>query len=347
MSRFIIEKELTKPSKVREELPVSQELREKIDEGRQEIREILEGTDNRKILIIGPCSAWPDTAVIRYAIKLSELGEKVKDKIKLILRVYTSKPRTTVGWTGSINQPDPFKEPNLEEGIRYSRKMMIDIASMNLPIADEAVFTHNEGYFNELLSYVAIGARSAEDQEHRVFASMIEHPVGLKNPTSGNTTIGVNSVIAAQNPHVFALHGNQVRTEGNPHAHLIMRGGKRFVNYDKEHLQKAATKMKEKSVVNPSIIVDASHDNCVDPNTGKKDPSRQIIIVQDVLKSLKENEELRSIVKGFMVESYLKAGAQKVNGNKDDIDLDGLSVTDPCIGWEETEKLVLGLHKEL
>ena len=187
---------------------------------RQEVKNIIEGKDERLIMIVGPCSAWPKKSVLEYAHRLMELNEKVKHVMKLVMRVYIQKPRTTKGWTGPVNQPDPFAYPDIEAGIKYVREMMIKVVEIGLPIADEALFTHNAKGFLELLTWVAIGARSAEDQEHRIFASAIDCAVGMKNPTHGSIEIGVNSVIAAQHPHVAVFDGYEVQTHGNSHAHL-------------------------------------------------------------------------------------------------------------------------------
>ena len=272
----------------------------------------------------------------------------MEDKLKIIMRAYTQKPRTTIGWTGPFNHPDPFGDPNIAEGIFYVRKMMVEIAKIGLPMADEAVFTHNDGYVVDLLSWIAIGARSTEDQEHRIFASLIPHPVGMKNPTSGNIQIGINSVIAAQHQHIFSMRGQEFKTSGNPHAHLILRGGNQKSNFDQEKLEKATRLLKENNLANPSIVVDASHENSIDPTTGKKDPLLQPEVISQVVKTMKENPEIKETVKGFMVESFLEDGAQKLAKcqSMDDIK-PGVSVTDGCIGWEPTEKMILHLAETL
>jgi 3-deoxy-7-phosphoheptulonate synthase len=331
---YVVEKIIPRPEYVLDKLPSSPELRERVQKDRQEIFDILEGRDQRKLLIVGPCSAWPDTAVIEYAKQLRAIARRVEDKLKIIMRVYTQKPRTMIGWTGPINQPDPFKPADIEAGILYCRNMMLQIAELGLPVADEAVFTHNEGYFSDLLSWIAIGARSAEDQEHRIYASMVNLPVGMKNPTSGDLEIGVHSVVAAQHPHVFLLHGRQIRTKGNPHAHLVLRGGRTMPNYDVEHLKKACAHLKKHTVSNPSILVDVSHDNC------KRDPLRQPEILLNVVDSMHRDEEIKTLVKGFMLESFLKTGNQDLKAGVDHLDLTGLSVTDPCIGIEKSEELI-------
>jgi len=338
---YIVEKVIARPSFVLDKLPLSISLSKEVEQHRKEIFEIIEGKDKRKILIIGPCSAWPNKAVVEYAKRLQKINSQIKDKIKIIMRVYTQKPRTTIGWTGSMNQPDPLKNPDIDAGIIYCRKMMLDIIEIGLPIADEALFTHNEGYFNDLLCWIAIGARSAEDQEHRVFASIIDHPVGMKNPTSGNLTIAVNSVIAAQHPHVFLLLGKQVKSLGNMHAHLILRGGNGKSNLSKKELIEAKDILIKNNVRNPSIIVDMSHENSI--IAGKKDYRHQSKMLFDVIESMKD-KELGTIIKGFMIESFLLEGNQKAS---DEMNLNGLSITDPCLGIQETEKILLKLHQIL
>ncbi len=346
---YIIEKIIPNQDEIKQNLQVTEDILKLVEKDRKEICDIIEGKDKRKILILGPCSAWPNLAVIEYANKIKPIAELVKDKIKIILRVYTQKPRTTLGWTGPANQPDPFSISDLEKGIIYSRNLMIEILKIGLPIADEALFTHNEGYYDDLLSWIAIGARSSEDQEHRIFASMINHPVGMKNPTSGDLDIAINSVIAAQHSHVFLLNQKQIRTLGNAHAHLVLRGGNGKSNIFYDDLNKAKDKLFEAKVQNPSIIIDCSHDNSIDPSTGKKDPLFQPEVLLRVMEHINDNKELKKIIKGFMIESFLKTGNQnlKIAKNLNDLDLTGLSVTDACIGINETKELIEQLYEEL
>ncbi len=321
--------------------PLSGDGCDKVARDRQEARDILSGRDNRLMVIVGPCSAWPGDAVLEYARRLKDLEEKVEDRIKLIMRAYIQKPRTAKGWVGPASQPDPFAPPDISAGARYCRKLMVDIVEMGLPIADEALFTHNAKGFLELLTWVAIGARSVEDQEHRVFASAITCPVGMKNTTLGSIEIGVNGIVAAQHPHIAMFDGYEVETFGNPHAHLVLRGGTAGgSNHSLEHLKKAAALLHQAKVVNPAVLVDASHDNCL--VNGSKDPRRQETVVKDVLKCLKANPELRSVVKGFMLESFLREGQQNINSHTPEtVDRGGLSITDPCMGWEQTERLIM------
>ena len=306
----------------------------------QEVKDILAGKDRRLLIIVGPCSAWPKPAVLEYAQKLLKLEGKLKAKLKLVMRVYIQKPRTAKGWLGPVNQPDPFIFPDIAAGAKYCREMMVKIVEMGLPIADEALFTHNARGFLELLSWVAIGARSSEDQEHRIFASATDCAAGIKNPTHGSLEIAVNSIVAAQYPHVAVFDGNEVQTHGNAYAHLVLRGGNGFPNYSNNHLKEALLRMRKHQIKNPAVVVDCSHDNCA--VNGVKNPLRQMEVAKEVLQNVQNEPELKNLVKGFMLESFLKSGGQKLDaGKKESLDLGGLSITDPCLGWNETEKLLL------
>ncbi len=324
--------------------PISNSAQKNIEKDRQEIKNILEGKDPRLLIIVGPCSAWPKEAVLEYARKLSSLNEKVKHALKLVMRVYIQKPRTTKGWMGPVNQPDLYSEPNIEAGIQYTRDMMIKVVEMGLPISDEALFTYNAKGFIELLSWVAIGARSTENQEHRVFASAQDCAVGLKNPTHGSLAIAVNSIVSAQHSHTAVLDGNEVKTHGNSHAHLVLRGSNHMPNYSISHLDEIKHYMDQHQIQNPSVIIDTSHDNCL--VDGKKDHRLQPEIVLNVIESLKNRPDLKKLVKGFMIESFLLDGRQEVNLTcPSTINLNGLSITDPCLDWEKTEALLLNLAK--
>jgi 3-deoxy-7-phosphoheptulonate synthase len=325
--------------------PLSAAGHEKIMHDRREIKNILEGNDNRLLMIVGPCSAWPKNAVLDYAQRLMAINDIVKKSLKIVMRMYIQKPRTTKGWTGPVNQPNPYAEPDIEAGIHYVREMMVKVVEMGLPIADECLFTHNARGFSELVSWFAIGARSSEDHEHRIFASAANCPVGMKNPTHGSIAIGVNGVIAAQNPHHAAIDRYAVQTFGNPHAHLVLRGCNQAPNYSLEHLEEAQKHMLTHQVKNAAVVIDVSHDNCL--VNGKKLYQRQPDIIFEVMQYLRNRSDLRKLMKGFMVESYLKSGNQKLEAcNPDTIDLSGLSITDPCLGWEQTEALLLELAKE-
>ena len=338
---YSVQKVLPSAQKMLESLPISPEISDQIARDRTEIQNILSGRDPRKMLIVGPCSAWPSESVVEYFEKLKKTAEKVSPKLKIIGRVYIQKPRTTTGWLGPVNQPDPFADPDVEKGLIYCRKMMIEILKLGFPIADEAVFTHKKGYLMDLPSWIAIGARSTEDQEHRIFASLLDCPVGLKNPTSGSISIGINSIVAAQHPHVFVIDGQQVQTSGNAFAHLILRGGSGKPNFQAPFIEKAIQKMHEKNVQNPAILVDASHENCLDPETGKKNPRRQPEILDAVLESARQNPEIARAVKGFMVESFLEPGNQNVAefapSNPPKF---GQSITDPCLSLPETIEMM-------
>ncbi|MCX7114832.1 MAG: 3-deoxy-7-phosphoheptulonate synthase [Gammaproteobacteria bacterium] len=329
-----------------QQFPLSVAAHARILQDRQEVKSILEGRDKRLLMIVGPCSAWPKEAVLRYAERLATLNDKVKHAMKLVMRVYIQKPRTTKGWTGPVSQSDVFSTPDIEAGIKYTREMMVKVIEMGLAIADEALFTHNAKGFLELLSWVAIGARSAEDQEHRIFASALDCAVGLKNPTHGSLAIGVNSIVAAQHPHVAVFDGYEVQTHGNPHAHLVLRGSNHAPNYSITHLEEVSQHMKNHHIQNPSIMVDASHDNCL--VNGKKDHLLQPDIVLNLIDELKQRPDLRQLVKGFMIESFLKEGSQSVDlAHPEAIDLDGLSITDPCLSWDKTEAFLLQLAEKV
>ncbi len=322
------------------QIPLSETGYKNIAKHRQEVSDIVSGKDNRLLVIVGPCSAWPYNAVLEYADKLINLNEKIKDKIKIVMRSYIQKPRTVKGWTGPANQPDPLSPPDIEKGMYYARSLMVELAEKNLAIADEALFTHNAQGFLELLSWVAIGARSSEDQEHRIFASSIDCPVGMKNPTNGSIKIGVNGIIAAQHSHVIVFDGYEVETSGNPYTHLVLRGGDGKPNYSLKHLEEVKHFLELGKVKNPAVIVDVSHDNCLINDV--KEYMRQGDIVFEVLETIKQNPHLKNIVKGFMIESFIKNGRQDVVNGKP-IDMGGLSITDPCISFEQTEELLLKL----
>ena len=327
-------------------VPLSAEGYQRIRRDREEVRAILAGEDPRKLVIVGPCSAWPDEAVLEYARRLKAMEGEILHSLKPVLRVYIQKPRTSRGWTGPVNQPDPFSPPDIEAGMFYSRRMMVQAVEMGLPIADEALFTHNASGFLELLSWVAIGARSSEDQEHRIWASAIDAPVGLKNPTSGCIPIGANSVLAAQSPHTAVFDGYQVETHGNPHAHLVLRGGAKGPNYSLHHLYRARQTMLEKGIENPALLVDASHDNC--RIKGGKDPSAQVDVVREVLSNMAIHPEVGGVVRGFLLESFLQRGNQSLDAvTADTVDTEGLSVTDPCLGWDETELVLRDLAERV
>lgn len=339
---YTIMKELPPIEEMIKASPISAAAREQIKQDREEIKKILEGTDKRFLMIVGPCSAWPKEAVLEYAHRFLNLNKKVKHAMKLVMRVYSQKPRTIKGWTGPVHQPDLFSAPDIEAGVQYTRDMMIKIIEMGLPIADEPLFMHHSKSFLELLSWVAIGARSAEDQERRIFASALNCPVGLKNSTHGSLVIAVNSIVTAQHSHFAMLDGYAVQTHGNAYAHLVLRGSIHAPNYSLSHLEEVKRYMDQHQLRNPSVIIDASHDNCL--TNGKKAYRQQPKIIETVIESLNTRPELKSLVKGFMLESFLKDGNQHVDSvSPTTIDMSGLSITDPCLSWEETETFLLKL----
>jgi len=324
------------------QFPLSKKAEKQVEKDRREIKEIVEGKDPRFLVVVGPCSAWPKEAVIEYAKKLKPLADKLKKSLKIVMRVYIQKPRTTTGWTGPVNQPNPLKPSNISEGAKYCREMMVKVVEIGLPIADEAVFTHNAKGFIELLSWVAIGARSTEDQEHRVFASSLDCAVGMKNPTSGSIEIGVNSVVAAQYPHTAVFDGYEVQTSGNAHAHLILRGGAAGTNYSEKHIREAMGYMEKHKIRNPAILLDMSHDNS--RINGVKHEENQAKVIREVMDIFRKKPKLMNTIKGFMFESFLKSGAQKVDAKTPEkLDKGGLSITDPCLGWEQTKDLIFEL----
>ena len=339
---YIRVKKLPLVEEIIQRYPLSAAGHEKIMHDRREIKQILEGKDQRLLMIMGPCSAWPRDAVLEYAHRLLEVNEQVKHALKIVMRTYIQKPRTTKGWTGPVNQPDPFAQPDIEAGIHYVREMMVKVVEMGLPIADECLFTHNARGFSELVSWFAIGARSSEDHEHRIFASAADCAVGMKNPTHGSLTVAVNSLVAAQHPHSAAIDGYEVQTRGNPHAHLVLRGCQQEPNYSLEHLEQVKKYMLAQQIKHPAVIIDVSHDNCI--IDGQKNHLAQPDIIFKVMKYLNERPDLKHFMKGFMVESYIKAGQQKLETcDATTIDLNGLSITDPCIGWEQSKMLLLEL----
>ncbi len=328
---LIIEKSLPTAESVLERYPILPAHR--VAEHRAAIAAILRGEDRRKIVIIGPCSAWPMDAVREYSDRLAHLKKDVSSEVLPVLRTYIQKPRTTIGWSGPLNQPDPAGDPDLVEGIEQCSRLMYDVGQQH-PLADEMLFTHNDDYFSGRVSYLAIGARSGEDMEHRFVASSKDMPVGVKNTTSGDIQVGVNGVKSVQAPHIFAHHQSQVRSSGNRDAHLILRGGGGHANYDPQSIAHAG-KLLSQQTKQPALIIDASHDNSV--NGHGKDPRLQHIVVASVMEGVRRKFADYDVVKGFMIESFLKQGKQS---DKGPFDRNGLSITDPCLGWEETEELI-------
>lgn len=336
MQNIIFKRKLPIPKEIKEQYPLTAELAQVKARRDKEITDVFTGKSDRMVLIIGPCSADREDAVLEYCERLAKLQEAVSDKLVLIPRVYTNKPRTTGdGYKGLLHQPDPRKTSDMLEGVIAIRRLHTNVlANTGLPTADEMLYPDNYRYLSDLLSYVAVGARSVENQEHRLTSSGIDIPVGMKNPTSGDISVMLNSIMAAQHPHTFIYRGWEVDTTGNPLAHAILRGyvnkhGESMPNYHFEELERLYNAYTAKGLQNMALIVDANH-----ANSGKK-YQEQPRICKEVLHSCRHNGEIKSMVKGFMVESYLEPGCQKIGDG-----VYGKSITDPCLGWEETIRLV-------
>ncbi|MDE6973729.1 MAG: 3-deoxy-7-phosphoheptulonate synthase, partial [Lachnospiraceae bacterium] len=317
-------KKLPTPDEIREQFPFPADLARLKAQRDQEIRDVISGKSDKFLVIIGPCSADNEDAVCDYAARLAKVNEKVKDKLILIPRIYTNKPRTTgEGYKGIIHQPDPEKKPDFLAGLIAMRKMQIHAVEVSgLTAADEMLYPENWGYVSDILSYVAIGARSVEDQQHRIVVSGFDVPAGMKNPTSGNLTVMLNSVYASQHPHSFIYRGYEVKTNGNEYAHTVLRGatnkhGSSLPNYHYEDLNLLLKLYNERDLKNPAAIIDANHSN------SNKEYEQQIRIVKEVMHSRKLSKDIHNLVKGVMIESYLEEGCQKVGGG-----VYGKSITD-------------------
>ena len=336
MQNMIFKRKLPIPKEIKEQYPLTAELAQVKARRDKEIADVFTGKSGKMVLIIGPCSADREDAVLEYCERLAKLQEAVSDKLVLIPRVYTNKPRTTGdGYKGLLHQPDPRKTSDMLEGVIAIRRLHTNVlANTGLPTADEMLYPDNYRYLSDLLSYVAVGARSVENQEHRLTSSGIDIPVGMKNPTSGDISVMLNSIMAAQHPHTFIYRGWEVDTTGNPLAHAILRGyvnkhGESMPNYHFEELERLYNAYTAKGLQNMALIVDANH-----ANSGKK-YQEQPRICKEVLHSCRHSGEIKSMVKGFMVESYLEPGCQKIGDG-----VYGKSIPDPCLGWEETIRLV-------
>ena len=332
-----INAELPLPADLKAEYPLSDKII-KIKEKRDaEIRDIFTGKSDKFIVIVGPCSADNEDAVCEYVNRLARVNEKVSDRLMIIPRIYTNKPRTTgEGYKGMLHQPDPDKAPDLLAGIIAIRKMHIRaIEETGLTAADEMLYPENRSYLDDILSYEAIGARSVENQQHRLTASGMNIPIGMKNPTSGDFLVMLNSVIAAQHSHSFIYRGMDVTTDGNDLAHVILRGGVDKYgtcnpNYHYEDLVRLLSLYQKMELKNPAAIIDANHSN------SNKKFKEQIRITSEVLHSRSYNPELKKLIKGVMIESYLEEGNQKICPDM----IYGKSITDPCLGWKDTERLI-------
>lgn len=340
---FTFIRQLPSPDEVKALEPLSEEMK-KIKAGRDKlIRDVITGESDKFLVIVGPCSADNEDAVCEYTNRLAKVQEKVADRLVLVPRIYTNKPRTTgEGYKGMLHQPDPEAKPDILAGILAIRHMHIrSISETGLTAADEMLYPDNWHYLSDILSYVAIGARSVENQEHRLMVSGLDIPVGMKNPTSGDFSVMLNSVVAAQGGHDFISRGWEVRTEGNPLTHTILRGavnkhGNTIPNYHYEDIQLLLEKYEERNLENPAVLIDANHSN-----SGKK-YKQQIRIVKEILHSRRIDDDIRRLVKGVMIESYLVEGCQQIGTDH----VYGKSITDPCLGWEDTEKLLYTIAEQ-
>ncbi len=329
-------KKLPTPAEIREEHPLPENLVKLKAERDREISSVITGKSSKFLVIIGPCSADNEDSVCDYINRLAKVNEKVKDKLILIPRIYTNKPRTTGdGYKGIVHQPDPEKKPDFLAGLIAMRKMHIRaVQESGLTAADEMLYPENWRYISDILSYVAIGARSVEDQQHRLTASGFDVAAGMKNPMSGDMSVMLNSVYAAQHPHSFIYRGWEVTTSGNPLTHTVLRGavnkhGSNVPNYHYEDLNRLLEMYGKMDLRNPACVIDANHSN-----SGKQF-EQQIRITKEVMHSRKLNPDIHRLVKGVMIESYLEEGCQKIGGG-----VYGKSITDPCLGWEASEKLI-------
>ena len=327
------------PMEIKEMYPLSEECAKIKEANDKEIVKVFSGESDKLVLVIGPCSADREDAVLDYISRLRKVQDVVKDKVIIIPRIYTNKPRTTGdGYKGMLHQPDPNESPDMLKGLIAIRKLhMRAIEETGFSCADEMLYPYNYRYLNDILSYVAIGARSVENQEHRLTASGLDIPVGMKNQTSGDISVMMNSITAGQHAHTFIYRGWEVETQGNPLTHAILRGyvnkhGQSLPNYHYEDLMNLCETYSKTNLVNPGVIVDTNH-----ANSGKK-WAEQVRIAKEVLHSTRHNDDVKKIVKGFMIESYIEDGSQKPDGC-----VYGQSITDPCLGWEKTERLILDI----
>lgn len=325
------------PDTIKSEFALTPEMKALKANRDQQIADIITGKDDRVLAIIGPCSADNEDSVCEYVNRLTSVQEKIKDRVLIVPRIYTNKPRTTgSGYKGIASQPDPTKAPDMVEGLIAMRKMHLRaIRESGFTCADEMLYPENWPYVEDLLSYVAIGARSVEDQHHRLTVSGFDVASGMKNPTSGDFSVMLNSVYAAQHAHHFTFSGYEVRTTGNPLAHTILRGavskhGNCVQNYHYEDLVRLSDMYASMDLVNPATIVDANHSN------SNKQFKQQIRIVREIMMSRQFSSDVKNLVKGVMIESYLEEGSQKISDHQ----VYGKSITDPCLGWEDSEKLL-------
>lgn len=327
------------PKEIREEMPLAPELAATKEAFDTEVADALTGKSGKILVVVGPCSADREDAVLEYVTRLAKLRESVAEKIVLVPRVYTNKPRTKgTGYKGILHNPDPSKPDDLLEGVKAIRKLHLRVVEESgMFTADEMLYPENYQYLVDVIAYTAVGARSTENQQHRLVASGVPVPVGMKNPTGGSLSVMLNSIYAAQQPQTFIYRNWEVETTGNPLAHAVLRGrigsdGRWHANYHYEHLESLESAYSTGSFVNPAVIVDCNHDN-----SGKR-PLEQMRICNEVLDSAARSRAIARLFRGFMIESYLEDGAQEVGGG-----VYGRSITDPCLGWEKTSHLILSL----
>ena len=343
MSNMEFLRKLPIPQEIKKQYPLTEKMEKEKAARDREIAAVFSGESDKFILIIGPCSADNEEAVLDYIGRLKVVADQVSDKLIIIPRIYTNKPRTTgEGYKGMLHQPNPEERPDMLNGILAIRHLhMSALRDYGFSCADEMLYPENHRYLSDLLAYVAVGARSVENQQHRLISSGIDEPVGMKNPTSGDITVMMNSIKAAQGSHTFLYRGWEVASHGNPYAHAILRGyvdftGRCISNYHYEDLMRLSEAYDEYGLKNPSVIVDTNHAN------SNKQYLEQIRIAKDVVYSRNHNDDIKKLVKGLMIESYIEDGAQKIGEH-----IYGKSITDPCLGWENTEELILKIADTL
>ena len=334
---------LPSPEEIIAKYPLREDLKEKKKDFDKDIADVFTGKSDKFLAVIGPCSADNEDSVLDYVTRLAKVAYEIKDKIIVIPRVYTNKPRTNGdGYKGLLHQPDPEKKPNVHEGLVAIRKMHLRVVEeTGMFTADEMLYPDNLGYLDDVLSYIAVGARSVENQQHRLTSSGAEVPVGMKNPTSGDMSVMLNAIYAAQQSHEFIYRNYEIKTDGNPLAHAILRGavnkhGQCLPNYHYEDLKLLHDLYLERDIVNPAVIVDANHSN------SNKKYKEQVRIVKEVLHSMRYSDEIRNFVKGVMIESYIEEGNQKIEEH-----IYGKSITDPCLSVEDSKKLLLEMAEIL
>ena len=331
------------PQEIREAMPLPADLAARKPAFDEAVASIIRGESDRRLLVIGPCSADREDSVLDYVSRLARVQDEVRDKLVIVPRVYTNKPRTRgTGYKGLLHNPNPEGAPDLLEGVKAIRRMHLRVVEESgMFTADEMLYPSNHRYLIDLLGYVAVGARSVENQEHRLVASGVPIPVGMKNPTGGSTDVMLNSIYAAQAPQSFIYRNWEVETSGNPLAHAVLRGyigpdGMNYPNYHYEYLERLAARYVTKKYENPAVIIDCNHDN-----SGKR-PLEQIRIVDEVLDAVHRSPMIAGLFRGFMIESYIEDGRQEVGGG-----VYGKSITDPCLGWEKTERLIHSIAERL